>query len=197
MKIIFYLSTFIFFTSYHSKEGSVHWVSFEEAVELTKKNPKPILIDVYTQWCGPCKMMSKNTFNHPVISDYINKNFYAVKFDAETYDTVLLKVNIPDTLRKDGKILSIKEKPQTFTFINPYPKGTPRASHQFAASILDGKLAYPSIVFLNSRIQRLDIKVGYHTAEQFEPILAFYGSNSQEKMSFDTFLSNFQSKLSN
>ena len=43
----------------------INWVSLEEALELQKKAPKKIMIDVYTVWCGPCKMLDKNTFqNH-------------------------------------------------------------------------------------------------------------------------------------
>ena len=183
--------------SFSPDTENVNWLTFEEAVKQTRKKPKPIIIDVYTQWCGPCKMMSKNTFNHPIISKYINENFYPVKFDAETYDTVKLTVMVPDTARREGKTISIGEKPQTYTFVNPFPKGTPRSSHQFASSILDGKLAYPSIVFLNPKIQRLEIKLGYHTAEQFEPILNYYGSGSYEKMSYNDFYGNFQSKIKN
>lgn len=178
-----------------SDQENVRWITFEQAVEMTKKNPKPIIIDVYTQWCGPCKLMSKNTFNHPKISKYINDNFYAVKFDAECHDTVKLKAIIPDTIKKEGKIVSIREKEQLFTFVNPSPVGTPRASHQFAVSILDGKLAYPSIVFLSPKIQRMDIKLGYHTAEQFEPILNYFGSNAYEKISFEEFKGKFVSQL--
>ena len=40
-------------------------------------------MDVYTEWCGPCKMMDKNTFANRDVLNYINENFYAVKFNGE------------------------------------------------------------------------------------------------------------------
>src|SRR6267154_1292240 len=69
-------------------KGPVHWYTFSEAVELQKKNPKPIMVDIYTSWCGPCKMMSANTFGNQIIAKYLNDKFYPVKFNAETRDTV-------------------------------------------------------------------------------------------------------------
>ena len=40
----------------------INWITIEEAIELQKTAPKKIIMDVYTNWCGPCKMLDKNTF---------------------------------------------------------------------------------------------------------------------------------------
>ena len=59
MKKILLLITFIFtFLSLNAQEN-IKWLGFEEAIELNKKNPKPILIDVYTDWCGYCKKVKQ------------------------------------------------------------------------------------------------------------------------------------------
>ena len=42
--------------------ASINWMSLEEAVAAQQKEPRKIMMDVYTQWCGPCKMMMANTF---------------------------------------------------------------------------------------------------------------------------------------
>ena len=63
-------------------------MSFEEAVERCAKEPKMVFIDVYTDWCGWCKRMDQSTFANPVIAQYMNDHFYAVKFDAERQDTI-------------------------------------------------------------------------------------------------------------
>ena len=58
-------------------------MSLKEARAAQKINPKKIFMDVYTNWCGPCKLLEKNTFQNPDVSRYISENYYAVKFNAE------------------------------------------------------------------------------------------------------------------
>jgi thioredoxin-related protein len=173
------------------EQSPVHWISFGEAVAKTKKEPRPILIDIYTQWCGPCKLMTKNTFGDPKIADYLNSHFYCVKFDAEGFDTVRLETTVKDTVRENGRIVKINDKPQTITFVNFSPPGTPKSAHQFAWSILDQKLQYPSLVFLSSTVQRLEIKAGYYPKEQFEPVIKYYGSGAWSSKSYEEFLKTF------
>ena len=51
--------------------ASIQWMSLEEAVEAQKKEPRKIMMDVYTQWCGPCKMMMANTFTNANVINYV------------------------------------------------------------------------------------------------------------------------------
>ena len=60
----------------------------EEALELQKETPKKILMDVYTDWCGPCKLMDKKTFQNHDVATYVSKHYYAVKFNAEGDETI-------------------------------------------------------------------------------------------------------------
>lgn len=66
----------------HGQE-SIQWMKFEEAIAANAKNPKMILVDVYTDWCGWCKKMDKDTFTDPRVIAHFQKNFYAVKLNAE------------------------------------------------------------------------------------------------------------------
>jgi thioredoxin-related protein len=58
-------------------------VTFDEALAAAKKEKKPIFMDCYTVWCGPCKWMSANIFTNNDVADYFNENFVCVKFDME------------------------------------------------------------------------------------------------------------------
>src|SRR5690606_1955296 len=48
--------------------GAVQWLTFEEAVEKSKTEKRKIFIDVYTDWCGWCKVMDKKTFSEPAVA---------------------------------------------------------------------------------------------------------------------------------
>jgi thioredoxin-related protein len=64
-------------------QEQIQWMKFEEAVAANANNPKMILVDVYTDWCGWCKKMDKDTFTDPRVVAHLKKNFYAVKLNAE------------------------------------------------------------------------------------------------------------------
>ncbi len=74
------------------QQNEVKWMSFEEAVERSKTEKRKIFIDVFTDWCGWCKVMDKNTFPDLVIAKLLsNEKFYPVKFNAEqTADVAVL-----------------------------------------------------------------------------------------------------------
>lgn len=69
--------------------NAIQWQSLEEAEKAAKKSNKLIFIDVYTDWCGPCKMLDRNTFNDPEVIKYVNENYHPVKFNAEGPDDVV------------------------------------------------------------------------------------------------------------
>ena len=84
MKKTIILSAFLLFSITSAmSQSKIEWMSFEEAAAKTQADPKMILVDVYTDWCGWCKKMDKETFTDPAVISYINSNFYAVKMNAE------------------------------------------------------------------------------------------------------------------
>lgn len=106
---------------------TVKWLSYNEAVALSKKSPKPIFIDVYTDWCGWCKQMDKNTFNHPKIAGYLNKKFYPVKLNAEKQETANYKGVTMSNAELSGKVFKVNSYPTTVyleadeTLLQPIP----------------------------------------------------------------------------
>lgn len=57
--------------------------TWDEAVALAHKKNKVIFVDAYTDWCGPCKMMTAQTFTDPQLGAFFNENFINVKLDME------------------------------------------------------------------------------------------------------------------
>ena len=153
-------------------EGKVKWYTIKEALELQKKEPRKIMIDVYTDWCGWCKRMDKETFSHPVIADYLNKHFYPVKFNAESAE------------------------PIDFAGKNYTNQGSgQRSTHQFAVYLLKGQLSYPSIAYLDENLQMLGTVPGYFTAVQEEPLLNYIVENKYKSITMDEYQKTFVSKI--
>lgn len=71
--------------------ASINWLTIEEAEALLEEEPRKILMDVYTDWCGWCKKMDKTTFANAEVAEYVNENFYAVKLKADSKDKVTFK----------------------------------------------------------------------------------------------------------
>ena len=173
------LSGFIFLQNQNApvptEDGEkIHWHTFQEAVELSKKEKKKVFIDVYTSWCGWCKVMEKNTFTNPVIVKYVNDKFYAVRLDAEMKDTIVFN---------------------NYTFVNPNP-AVQRSTHQLAASLLNNKLSYPTTVYLDENFDLLTQVPGYLQPTQIEPILKYFGENIYPSTKWEDYQKTFKSELS-
>jgi thioredoxin-related protein len=160
-------------------KGGIHWLTIEEAQAQAKKAPKPLMIDVYTTWCGPCKMLDAKTFHDPRLAEYVNKNFYPVKFNAESGAPVTFK----------GQKL---ENPE----FNPSQVGGRNGTHQLTYMIanVQGRIAYPTVVYLDSDLNVLAPVQGYMTPDQMEPILHFFGGGHYKAKDYQTFMGDFKPK---
>jgi thioredoxin 1 len=58
-------------------------ISFADALKLAKKQNKLIFIDAYTDWCGPCKMLSSRTFTDANVGTFFNEKFINLKIEME------------------------------------------------------------------------------------------------------------------
>jgi len=74
MKKVLLIVVFLIVGSIQAQE--INWMTMNEALAAQKKTPKKIIMDVYTKWCGPCKLMDKNTFSNKKVIDYINDFTY-------------------------------------------------------------------------------------------------------------------------
>jgi thioredoxin-related protein len=57
--------------------------TFRQAKEKAKKENKLIMLDAYTTWCGPCKVLKNKVFPNKELGDYINANFVSIGVDME------------------------------------------------------------------------------------------------------------------
>ncbi len=147
--------------SFAQETTSIKWMTWNEMVEQREKDSvkKKVFIDLYTEWCGWCKKMDASTFMEPSVVNYMNNNYYPVKFDAETTDTIVF--NNHQFTNSDP------------TYVKPSPRSRGRV-HWFAHSLLEGKTSYPSYVILDEHFTRLMIWKGYKNQEDMIGILVFF-----------------------
>ncbi|SFH81252.1 thioredoxin family protein [Halpernia frigidisoli] len=157
-------------------KSQVKWMTFADAIAAQKVQPKKIIIDFYAEWCKPCKEMDARTYGNSEISNYINENFYPVKFEADGNATVSYLGK--DFGKKDGK--SKKEALNEFTrFMN-------------VSTI-------PSTVFLDENSNPVTNLNGFLTAKELEPYLHMIATDDYKKIKsrsdWETYTSKLRSKI--
>lgn len=179
MKYTLLLVLLIFTATLSAQE--VEWMSMNDALEAQKENPKKIFVDVYTDWCGPCKLMDKKTLQNKDVAKYISNNYYAVKFNAEGTE----EVNYND-----------------FTYTNPNynPDRKGRNSQHLFAHALK-ITGYPSIVFFDETGKVIAPVVGYQSPTQLEVYLKMINNDDYKRLNtaeaWNAYKDNFKYKFKN
>jgi thioredoxin-related protein len=173
MKRVFIIMTLVLVTaSMWGQTAKVKWYTIQEAEQLIKKSPRPMMIDTYTDWCGWCKKLDADTFSNAVIAEILNTRFYPVKFNAEGKDPIVFQ---GDTYINDGKS---------------------GPTHQLAIKMIKGQTGYPNIVFFNDKIQLLTNVAGYMPPKDLEVILNFFADKAYEKQqTFEAYRQAFRGKV--
>jgi len=124
-------------------QGGLVWNSIDDLEKIAAKGDKKVMIDMYTSWCGWCKVMDKKTFTDPDVIAYLNDNFHLVKFNAEQKQPVMYQ----------GK---------KYEWINAGRKGVNMLAHE----MLNGRLGYPSMVYLDENLNKIRVSPGYKKPDQ-------------------------------
>ena len=107
-------------------------------------------------WCGWCKVMDKKTFTNPELIDYVNKHFYAVKFNAETTENI----------RFGGKMWGLAPGTKT---------------NSLAVEMVRGQMSYPTTVILEPGFQNPQPIPGYLDVPTMEVILHYFVEDQYSK----------------
>ena len=177
MKQIKTLVLLLFFTtSFHlyaqestTEKDKIVWMDFETVYKLYTTTPKPILIDLYTDWCHWCKVMDEKTYKDPRIIAYITEKYYTVKFNAES-------------------------KSEVDFFGKKFQFGTYGNAHDLAYYLTGGQLAFPTTIVLPANQNKASTFPGYLNVKEMEKLIKFFGTDSNLNLSYEEFGKDFKNE---
>jgi uncharacterized protein YyaL (SSP411 family) len=140
-KAVLFFGILVLF-AFNVKAQNLRWYQWNEGYPLAQKEGKIILVDAYTDWCGWCKKMDRDTYSNPAIIETLNKDFIAIKFNPELRDSVY-KVDSVTYTASD--------------FFNQLTRGE--------------RTGFPTTYFINPIKRSLFIDPGYHDAATFSGVL--------------------------
>ncbi|HEY4288395.1 MAG TPA: DUF255 domain-containing protein [Puia sp.] len=149
-----------------AKAEAISWMTIEQAAGKLKVVKKPLIIDLYTTWCGWCKQMDRKTYSNKQVAAYLQEKFYTVKMDAETHATI-------DWAGK------------TYNFNPQY-----RAS-EFALYLTHGRLEFPTTIIIVPGEEPQAIP-GYMEPKELELLVKYFGEGDYRTKSFDVYQKNFR-----
>lgn len=170
VKLVFLsLMMFFFLTALvpAPKANHVKWMRMEEALANLKKEKRPVLVDLYTDWCGWCKVMDKKTYSNDSVAEYLKDKFYAVRVNAETREKIIWN-----------------EK--------SYNYNASYRANEFAVYITKGRLEFPTTVIIPPDGSEPQAIAGYLETKDLELIAKYFGEGGYNKIPFDDFQKRFK-----
>ena len=64
--------------------AEVRWRSWDDGLREASRSSRPVLVDVYTDWCGWCRRMDRDVYARNDVREYLAKRFITVKLNAES-----------------------------------------------------------------------------------------------------------------
>jgi thioredoxin-related protein len=145
---------------------TIPWMTIEQAAGKLQQEQKPILIDLYTTWCGWCRQMDRKTYSNKKVAEYLSDKFYTVKLDAETKATISWQ----------GK---------TYDFDPQY------RCNMFAVYLAHGRLEFPTTIIIAPGYDPQAIP-GYMEPKDLELLAKFFGDGAYRTSSFDEYQKTFK-----
>ncbi len=154
----------------------IHWIEFDQLASKIQQETRPVFISIYSEGCGWCKAMDKMAFKHPDIIRYINKHFYAIKWNSSTkYDVQL-----------NG---------QTYQYTSERLFAAHNLTKFLVTNNGGGYIHYPAVAFLDEHFNRIEAYTGYKDAQKLDYLLRFINEKHYLTKSLSQFKTEYQSPI--
>jgi thioredoxin-related protein len=148
------------------EKEKIQWMTLSQAQAKQAQAPRPILIDLYTDWCGWCKVMDKKTYAQSDVAKYINEHYYPVKLDAEGKESLTWR----------GRSFGYNASARI---------------HNFAIFLTNGQLSFPQTIFIMPGDQQPQAIPGYLEVKDMELLLKYFGEGHYGKTPFPDYQKKF------
>jgi thioredoxin-related protein len=146
--------------------GSMTWMTLDQAAAKLQQEKRPVLIDLYTTWCGWCRQMDRKTYSNKRVEEYLEGKFYCVRVDAETKDVITWL----------GR---------TYGYDPQY------RSNDFAVFLTHGRLEFPTTIIITPGDAPQAIP-GYMEPKDLELLVKYFGEGAYKTQGFDAYQKNFK-----
>lgn len=153
-----------------SETFPLDWVSIEVAELNNKKEPKKFLIDVYADWCYWCKKIETELASDSILANYLNTNFHLVKLNPEDQTDITFKNK------------TYKRKSFSYTYSDKT-----RKVNELVVELINQDFIYPSLIFLDEKLDNISIVEAYKTKEELEKFIKFIGTNAYQSKKWSVF----------
>ncbi|MDT0642085.1 thioredoxin family protein [Zunongwangia sp. F363] len=151
---ILLIFTFFSLLCFGQKKGEINWLNFEQLEDSLQAKPKKTFIYFYADWCVYCKKMERNAFRNPAVTEKLHSNYYAVKMNAESTDTIHF----------DGqKFYNLQAETQ---------RNGIHAIPLLLASRKNREFSLPAILVLDENFKVKDRKFEYLTSEKLKKLMS-------------------------
>jgi thioredoxin-related protein len=159
--------------------SEVTWHRFDDAIVAAKASGKHIMVDVYTDWCGWCKKLDKETYTDAAVLKVLSESYVSAKIKG-------------DDAHRRLKVRSQPTQDEGRTLLQILPTDSPQISEKDFTRNQLRVTGFPTILFFAADGRMITKLSGFQKADAFANILNFIKDDLYEVMTYQDYLKSLE-----